>query len=58
MKRKLVIAMVAGFAVSAGAQELTWRNDVAPIIKKGCAECHGVEAPEFGDWMLLGDAKR
>ena len=58
MKRQLVIALAAGFAVSAGAQELTWRNDVAPIIKKGCAECHGVEAPEFGDWMLLGDAKR
>ena len=58
MKKALAFALLAGFAVSAGAQELTWRNDVAPIIKKGCAECHGVEASEFGDWMLLGDAKR
>jgi len=58
MKKTFAFALLAGFAVSAGAQELTWRKDVGPIIKKGCAECHGVEAPEFGDWMLLGDAKR
>jgi len=54
----LAFAVTAGFALSAGAQELTWRSNIAPIVKKGCSECHGVEAPEFGDWMLLPDAKR
>ena len=59
MKMKaLAFATLAGFALSAAAQDLTWRKDVAPIIKKGCAECHGADAPEYGDWMLLDDAKR
>ena len=48
MKRKLAIVLAAGFAVSAGAQELTWRNDVAPIVKKGCAECHGADGKGKG----------
>lgn len=54
----LVAATLAAFTLPAGAQELTWRNDIAPIVKKGCADCHGADAPEFGEWMLLGDAKR
>lgn len=58
MKKTLLAASLAGFALSAGAQELSWRADIAPIVKKGCSECHGVEAPEYGDWMLLPDAKR
>ncbi len=59
MKGKaLAIALLAGFAVSAAAQELTWRKDIAPIIKQGCADCHGSDAPEYGEWMLLDDAKR
>lgn len=40
------------------AQELTWRNDVKPIVDARCADCHGAEAPEFNDWMLLADADR
>lgn len=56
--RLLALALLSGFAVSAAAQELTWRKDIAPIVKKGCAECHGADAPEYGDWMLLDDAKR
>jgi hypothetical protein len=59
MKRGMVVvAVLAGFALPALAQEVTWRADIAPIVKKGCAECHGVEAPEYGEWMLLSDAKR
>ena len=56
--KALALAILAGFAMSAAAQELTWRKDIAPIIKKGCAECHGADAPEYGEWMLLDDAKR
>ncbi|HRE13451.1 MAG TPA: cytochrome C [Usitatibacteraceae bacterium] len=54
----IVAATLAGLSLAAGAQELTWRKDVEPIVKKGCAECHGADAPEFGEWMLLPDAKR
>ena len=45
-KNALALAILAGFAMSASAQELTWRKDIAPIVKKGCAECHGSDAPE------------
>lgn len=58
MRKILVAALLSAFALSAGAQELTWRKDIAPIVKKGCAECHGADAPEYGEWMLLDDAKR
>ena len=33
---------------AAGAQELTWRKDIAPIVKKGCAECHGDRSKAVG----------
>ncbi len=58
IRTTLAAAALAAFATTAGAQELTWRNDILPIVKKGCSECHGSDAPEYGDWMLLGDAKR
>jgi hypothetical protein len=56
--RILPFALLAGFAVSSAAQDLTWRNDVAPIVKEGCAMCHGASAPEYGEWMLLPEAAR
>ena len=52
------LAAMALFASSALAQELTWRKDIEPIIKKGCAECHGADTKEYGPWMLLDDAAR
>ena len=59
MKRLMfAAAMLAAFTMSAGAQDLTWRNDIAPIVKKSCAQCHGANAPEYGDWMLLGEEAR
>ncbi len=59
MKKSIVAAAaMALFAVSAGAQDLTWRKDIEPIIKKGCAECHGADSKEYGEWMLLDEAKR
>lgn len=52
------VLLFACFATSAVAQELTWRKDVAPIIAEKCVICHGPNAPEYHDWMLLGDDKR
>jgi hypothetical protein len=57
-KNVLLFALLAGFAVPAAAQELTWRKDIAPIVTKGCVLCHGAEAPEFAEWSLLPEAKR
>jgi len=59
MKNQILVgAALAAFTVVAGAQELTWRKDIEPIIKEACSECHGADAKEYGEWMLLDDAKR
>lgn len=54
----IFVLSFACFATSAVAQELTWRNDIAPILSQKCVMCHGPNAPEYNDWMLLGDEKR
>lgn len=48
-----IVLLYSGFvAVSAGAQELTWRKDIQPIIAAKCAGCHGGNKPEFAEWMV------
>jgi hypothetical protein len=58
LKTTIVMVALAGLATTAWAQELTWRNDVGPMIAARCGTCHGASAPEYNDWMLLGDDKR
>lgn len=29
------------------AAEITYRNDIAPIIKAQCADCHGADSPSI-----------
>jgi len=59
MKHQIFVgAALAAFAVGASAQELTWRKDIEPIIKQGCAECHDADSKEYGEWMLLDDPIR
>ena len=36
-----IVGIFFGIIVSAGAQELTWRKDIEPIIKAMCSDCHG-----------------
>jgi hypothetical protein len=56
----LAFAAIAavGMTLPAQAQDTTWRADIGPLVKANCSECHGAEAKEYGDWMLLDDAKR
>lgn len=58
LKTIVSVLLIAGIAAPAPAQEPTWRKDVAPIVAQKCAACHGPNAPEYNDWMLLGDEKR
>lgn len=54
MKLKL-LAAVAGVvvAVPAMAADVTYRTDVAPLIKKYCAECHAApDAPSMAEFKL------
>lgn len=57
-RKTLVSALLAGFALSASAEEPTWRKDIAPIVKKRCAECHGAEARDLAEWRLLDEEAR
>jgi hypothetical protein len=58
LKTIVCIVLIAGFVAVASAQELTWRKDIAPVVSIRCGMCHGHNAPEYNDWMLLGDEKR
>jgi hypothetical protein len=58
LKITAALLLLAGVAVSATAQDLTWRKDIGPIIAAKCGACHGANMPEYSDWMLLGDEKR
>jgi hypothetical protein len=57
-RKEMAFLLVGAIATSAYAEDRTWRKDVAPIVASRCGGCHGASAPEFNDWMLLGDAKR
>lgn len=57
-KSAIAVLMLAGLAAGATAQEVTWRGQIGPLIAAKCGICHGAGAPEFNDWMLLGDDKR
>lgn len=52
--RTLMISTVLlwGLVASAGAQELSWRSDIQPLVAEKCAGCHGTTQPEFSDWMV------
>ncbi len=41
-------------ALPAMAADVTYRNDVAPLLKKYCADCHAasVDAPSMAEFKL------
>ncbi|MDO5648807.1 hypothetical protein [Paracoccus sp. (in: a-proteobacteria)] len=51
-------AMMALIAVPAAAQDLTWRDDIEPMIRTQCATCHSADKPNYREWRLLGDDER
>ncbi len=51
-RNAVVLGLSAGMAASAGAQELTWRNDIQPIVAAKCAACHGADLPGFAEWNV------
>lgn len=61
---KSLSMLVAGMSVlslsapATAAPVLTWRSDILPIMVAKCQSCHGATAPEFNDWMQLGEATR
>lgn len=43
---------LAALATSAQAQDVTYRNDIRPLIKAQCGECHGDGAPTLAEFLL------
>ena len=41
----------AALALPVFAADVTYRNDVRPLIKAQCAECHGDESPSLADFL-------
>ena len=56
-KCSLILPVLMGVAMSASAQEPTWRNGIGALIKDKCGECHGEKRPEYQEWNL-GDKKK
>lgn len=55
MKLSLIASLVcAVVALPAVAADVTYRNEVAPMLKKYCAECHSAKAgaPSMADFNL------
>ena len=53
----MTVRLLATFALSslslaAAAQDLTWRKDIAPLVKEQCGACHGASVPSYEDWNL------
>jgi hypothetical protein len=46
----VAVGLLVGLSASAGAQDLTWRQDIQPIIAAKCGMCHGPAKPEFAEW--------
>lgn len=49
---KVFLGLFACISVSAGAQELTWRKDIQPVVAAKCGACHGASQPEFSEWNV------
>jgi mono/diheme cytochrome c family protein len=57
--QRIAMTMLAFAMFSApAAADATWQKDVGPLIAAKCGACHGANAPEYNDWMQLGDEKR
>ena len=53
MKYKLVATLTCAAAMlPALAADLTYRNDIAPLIQARCSACHGSNSPALADFLL------
>ena len=53
MQAQLALTLILGvLALPAMAADVTYRNDIRPLIKAQCAECHGDTAPTLAEFKL------
>ena len=46
------LGLLAAVSASAGAQDLTWRKDIQPVVAAKCGGCHGASQPDFAEWNV------
>ena len=52
MKLKLLASLACGALTSATlAADVSYRNDIRPLLKTQCGECHGDESPTLVDFL-------
>ena len=42
--------IIAATSMGVHAQDVTYRKDIKPLFDKQCLECHGADAPFYGDF--------
>ncbi|MEI8031286.1 MAG: cytochrome C [Comamonadaceae bacterium] len=53
MKLKLFVSFTCGVLASVAlAADPSYRNDIGPLIKAQCIECHGDDSPSLADFLL------
>jgi hypothetical protein len=56
MKQTLIVAsLCAAWAAPALSQDVSYRTQIAPLIKAQCAECHGEKSPTLTEFKLDED---
>ena len=43
---------LAALSFTAQAADVTYRNDIKPLVKAQCDECHGNDSPALADFLL------
>lgn len=52
MKLAIAALVSAAFCANASAAEATYRNDIRPLVKARCGDCHGAQSPSLADFQL------
>lgn len=51
-----IVTVIVGLFIAAnaatGAEDLSWRKDIQPVVTAKCGACHGANVPGFADWNV------
>ncbi len=51
-KQLITVLAMSVFSITAGAADVTYRDNIKPFLKANCAECHGDDAPTLAEFKL------
>ena len=53
MRHAIILLALGGtLTISAQAQEVTYRQNIKPMVEKLCADCHGKDSPTLAEFKL------